>query len=158
MTSDKKSERFFKVLHDRMKRAQQETKSTVAVNMSDLGSQPREDREPADPATKGGAPGRYIQGMGYLTGDPDLIKALPTGRVSSFSMPSSSRYLLGLGLHRGHDMSERAQNNEMGTSVLIMRPILRFLQLLCENHNRDLQVSALLVPACPLPHLISWHP
>ena len=55
-------------------------------------------------------------------------------------------------------MSERAQNNEMGTSVLIMRPILRFLQLLCENHNRDLQVSALLVPACPLPHLISWHP
>ena len=53
MTSDKKSERFFKVLHDRMKRAQQETKSTVAVNMSDLGSQPREDREPADPTTKG---------------------------------------------------------------------------------------------------------
>lgn len=52
MTSDKKSERFFKVLHDRMKRAQQETKSTVAVNMSDLGSQPREDREPADPTAK----------------------------------------------------------------------------------------------------------
>ncbi|EPQ15018.1 Inositol 1,4,5-trisphosphate receptor type 3 [Myotis brandtii] len=52
MTSDKKSERFFKVLHDRMKRAQQETKSTVAVNMSDLGSQPREDPEPADPTTK----------------------------------------------------------------------------------------------------------
>lgn len=95
--------------------------------------------------------------MGYLTGDPDLIKACPTGRVSSFSIPSSSRYLLGPGLHRGHDVSERAQNNEMGTSVLIMRPILRFLQLLCENHNRDLQVSALLVPACPLLHLISWH-
>lgn len=53
MTSDKKSERFFRVLHDRMKRAQQETKSTVAVNMSDLSSQPREDREPADPTTKG---------------------------------------------------------------------------------------------------------
>ncbi|XP_014404697.1 PREDICTED: inositol 1,4,5-trisphosphate receptor type 3 [Myotis brandtii] len=62
MTSDKKSERFFKVLHDRMKRAQQETKSTVAVNMSDLGSQPREDPEPADPTTK--------------------------GRVASFSMPA----------------------------------------------------------------------
>ncbi|XP_010847019.1 PREDICTED: LOW QUALITY PROTEIN: inositol 1,4,5-trisphosphate receptor type 3 [Bison bison bison] len=53
MTSDKKSERFFKVLHDRMKRAQQETKSTVAVNMSDLGSQPREDREQADLTSKG---------------------------------------------------------------------------------------------------------
>ncbi|XP_044632352.1 inositol 1,4,5-trisphosphate-gated calcium channel ITPR3 isoform X3 [Equus asinus] len=114
MTSDKKSERFFKVLHDRMKRAQQETKSTVAVNMSDLGSQPREDREPADPTIK--------------------------GRVASFSMPGSpSRYSLGPSLRRGHEVGERVQSNEMGTSVLIMQPILRFLQLLCENHNRDLQ-------------------
>uniref|UniRef100_A0A452QKE3 Inositol 1,4,5-trisphosphate receptor n=1 Tax=Ursus americanus TaxID=9643 RepID=A0A452QKE3_URSAM len=114
MTSDKKSERFFKVLHDRMKRAQQETKSTVAVNMNDLGSQPREDREPTDPTTK--------------------------GRVASFSMPGSpSRYSLGPSLRRGHEVGERGQSNEMGTSVLIMQPILRFLQLLCENHNRDLQ-------------------
>ncbi|XP_025718314.2 inositol 1,4,5-trisphosphate-gated calcium channel ITPR3 isoform X1 [Callorhinus ursinus] len=114
MTSDKKSERFFKVLHDRMKRAQQETKSTVAVNMNDLGSQPREDREAADPTTK--------------------------GRVASFSMPGSpSRYSLGPSLRRGHEVGERVQSNEMGTSVLIMQPILRFLQLLCENHNRDLQ-------------------
>lgn len=65
MTSDKKSERFFKVLHDRMKRAQQETKSTVAVNMSDLGSQPREDREPADPTPKGQGQG---QEQGYRVG------------------------------------------------------------------------------------------
>ncbi|ELW69529.1 Inositol 1,4,5-trisphosphate receptor type 3 [Tupaia chinensis] len=114
MMSDKKSERFFKVLHDRMKRAQQETKSTVAVNMNDLGSQPREDREPVDPTTK--------------------------GRVASFSMPgASSRYSLGPSPRRGHEVSERVQSNEMGTSVLIMQPILRFLQLLCENHNRDLQ-------------------
>ncbi|KAK1338530.1 hypothetical protein QTO34_001647 [Cnephaeus nilssonii] len=126
MTSDKKSERFFKVLHDRMKRAQQETKSTVAVNMSDLGSQPREDREPADPTTK--------------------------GRVASFSMPgSSSRYSLVPSLRRGHEVGERVQSNEMGTSVLIMQPILRFLQLLCENHNRDLQVSARHARHPPLP-------
>lgn len=32
-------------------------------------------------------------------------------------------------------------DTEMGPSVLIMKPILRFLQLLCENHNQDLQVS-----------------
>uniref|UniRef100_A0A8C0S3T7 Inositol 1,4,5-trisphosphate receptor n=1 Tax=Canis lupus familiaris TaxID=9615 RepID=A0A8C0S3T7_CANLF len=114
MMTDKKSERFFKVLHDRMKRAQQETKSTVAVNMNDLGSQPREDREPAGPTTK--------------------------GRVASFSMPGSpSRYSLGPSLRRGHEVGERVQSNEMGMSVLIMQPILRFLQLLCENHNRDLQ-------------------
>uniref|UniRef100_I3LXF6 Inositol 1,4,5-trisphosphate receptor n=1 Tax=Ictidomys tridecemlineatus TaxID=43179 RepID=I3LXF6_ICTTR len=114
MTSDKKSERFFKVLHDRMKRAQQETKSTVAVNMNDLGSQSREDREPTDPTAK--------------------------GRVASFSMPGSSyRYSLGPSMGRGHEAGERVQSSEMGLSVLIMQPILRFLQLLCENHNRDLQ-------------------
>lgn len=62
MTSDKKSECFFKVLHDRMKRAQQETKSTVAVNMNDLGGQPREDREPANPAAKGEGPRVQNQG------------------------------------------------------------------------------------------------
>uniref|UniRef100_A0A5F9CYA5 Inositol 1,4,5-trisphosphate receptor n=1 Tax=Oryctolagus cuniculus TaxID=9986 RepID=A0A5F9CYA5_RABIT len=104
MTSDKKSERFFKVLHDRMKRAQQETKSTVAVNMNDLGSQPRE-----DPTAKGQGLGRG--GAGGGAGAP---AAAPP--------------------HVG----ERVQS-EMGTSVLIMQPILRFLQLLCENHNRDLQ-------------------
>lgn len=63
MMTDKKSERFFKVLHDRMKRAQQETKSTVAVNMNDLGSQPREDREPAGPTTKGQRSWRYRMGV-----------------------------------------------------------------------------------------------
>lgn len=30
---------------------------------------------------------------------------------------------------------------EMGPAVIIMKPILRFLQLLCENHNQDLQVG-----------------
>lgn len=72
-------------------------------------------------------------------------------------MPSSSRYSLGPSLHRGHEMSERVQSNEMGTAVLIMRPILRFLQLLCENHNRDLQVSAPPARTCLSPALVSWH-
>lgn len=56
MTSDKKSEKFFKVLHDRMKKAQQETKSTVSVNMSDIGNKPREDKDEPDPGTKGTGP------------------------------------------------------------------------------------------------------
>lgn len=32
------------------------------------------------------------------------------------------------------------EQGEMSPVILIMQPILRFLQLLCENHNRDLQV------------------
>lgn len=34
-------------------------------------------------------------------------------------------------------------DGEMSFVIVIMQPILRFLQLLCENHNRDLQVGAL---------------
>lgn len=29
----------------------------------------------------------------------------------------------------------------LGQDIIIMQPILRFLQLLCENHNWDMQVS-----------------
>uniref|UniRef100_A0A8C8SIL2 Inositol 1,4,5-trisphosphate receptor n=1 Tax=Pelusios castaneus TaxID=367368 RepID=A0A8C8SIL2_9SAUR len=112
MTSDKKCEKFFKVLHDRMKKAQQETKSTVSVNMSDIGNKPREDKDAPDPGPKGKWEG---------------------------SMYTLSRYPMAIGLRKGHDAGERSQSNEMGLAVLIMEPILRFLQLLCENHNRDLQ-------------------
>lgn len=32
-------------------------------------------------------------------------------------------------------------DGEMSFIIVIMQPILRFLQLLCENHNQDLQVG-----------------
>lgn len=51
------------------------------------------------------------------------------------------------------DMAEKLDRNKSGNAsdtekdegqlspkVLVMQPILRFLQLLCENHNRELQV------------------
>lgn len=91
-----------------------------------------------------------------LPAAPSLSRPPPAGRVASFSMPGSpSRYSLGPSLRGGHEVGERVQSNEMGTSVLIMQPILRFLQLLCENHNRDLQVCA--GPA-PTPLASAWIP
>lgn len=39
----KKSEKFFKVLYDRMKAAQKEIRSTVTVNTIDLGNKKRDD-------------------------------------------------------------------------------------------------------------------
>uniref|UniRef100_A0A8C4XXW9 Inositol 1,4,5-trisphosphate receptor n=1 Tax=Gopherus evgoodei TaxID=1825980 RepID=A0A8C4XXW9_9SAUR len=43
LNEQKKSEKFFKVLHDRMKIAQQEIRSTVTVNTIDLGSKKKDD-------------------------------------------------------------------------------------------------------------------
>lgn len=44
----------------------------------------------------------------------------------------------------GSSGSDRDEG-QLGTKVLVMQPILRFLQLLCENHNRDLQASCLIL-------------
>lgn len=33
------------------------------------------------------------------------------------------------------------EEGEMSVIITIMQPILRLMQLLCENHNRDLQVG-----------------
>ncbi|KAM9292317.1 inositol 1,4,5-trisphosphate-gated calcium channel ITPR3 isoform 2-T2 [Gastrophryne carolinensis] len=113
MKGDNKSEKFFKVLNERIKCAQQEIKSTMSVNMSDLGiSDPQE-------------------------ADGNLASK---GRTTQFVVTASStRALTGLPHRKGHDGGEHEKNNEVGPLVLIMEPILRFLQLLCENHNPDLQ-------------------
>lgn len=39
---------------------------------------------------------------------------------------------------------DRDDATKLSTKILVIQPVLRFLQLLCENHNRDLQVSLFL--------------
>uniref|UniRef100_A0A8D0EEI2 Inositol 1,4,5-trisphosphate receptor n=1 Tax=Salvator merianae TaxID=96440 RepID=A0A8D0EEI2_SALMN len=122
MTSDKKCEKFFKVLHDRMKKAQQEVKSTVTVNMNDIGNRPRDEKDSPDHV----GPSVCVRDS---VGTPKLTSTTRV-RVRRFSCCPSAGQL---------SILSESQSNEMGVSVLIMEPILRFLQLLCENHNRDLQ-------------------
>lgn len=37
------------------------------------------------------------------------------------------------------------EERRLPPQIAIMEPILRFLQLLCENHNRDLQVDIIVL-------------
>ena len=39
------------------------------------------------------------------------------------------------------EKSKEKDDQKVSMEIAVMQPILRFLQLLCENHNRDLQVS-----------------
>lgn len=42
---------------------------------------------------------------------------------------------------------ENREEQNLSDKILVMQPILRFLQLLCENHNRHLQVvSFIMIP------------
>uniref|UniRef100_A0A8B9Q1C3 Inositol 1,4,5-trisphosphate receptor n=1 Tax=Apteryx owenii TaxID=8824 RepID=A0A8B9Q1C3_APTOW len=97
LKEQKKSEKFFKVLYDHMKVAQQEIRSTVTVNTIDLGSKKKDDDK----------------GM--------------KGQLTEASSATSKAY------------SKSTEEAIMSPAIAIMQPILRFLQLLCENHNRELQ-------------------
>lgn len=47
------------------------------------------------------------------------------------------------GPEAGNAEDKSAEEVSMSPAIAIMQPILRFLQLLCENHNRELQVLVL---------------
>ncbi|KAK5895238.1 hypothetical protein CesoFtcFv8_011850 [Champsocephalus esox] len=107
MMGDNKSEKFFKVLHDRMKEAQTDIKATVSVNVGEMTHKANEkELETVLPIAVG-------QSIAPAVCPP----ALP--------VPAAAE--------------QREVEAEVGPAVTIMKPILRFLQLLCENHNQDLQ-------------------
>uniref|UniRef100_A0A4W6FQP1 Inositol 1,4,5-trisphosphate receptor n=1 Tax=Lates calcarifer TaxID=8187 RepID=A0A4W6FQP1_LATCA len=112
MMGDNKSEKFFKVLHDRMKEAQTDIKATVSVNTGTF-------------LSKGGSATLVLPGSG---GHPLLVQGQSIAPVAGTSaLPAQPA------------PEQREVETEMGPAVTIMKPILRFLQLLCENHNQDLQ-------------------
>ncbi|TMS16396.1 Inositol 1,4,5-trisphosphate receptor type 3 [Larimichthys crocea] len=110
MMGDNKSEKFFKVLHDRMKEAQMDIKATVSVNVGE---------------------------MTHKANEKELDGALPGTGGNPFQGQSIA--LVNSGMPAQLAAEQKEVEMEMGPAVTIMKPILRFLQLLCENHNQDLQ-------------------
>ncbi|XP_029011065.1 inositol 1,4,5-trisphosphate receptor type 3 isoform X2 [Betta splendens] len=116
MMGDNKSEKFFKVLNDRMKEAQTDIKATVSVNVGEM-TQKGTALEP------GGSETLVLPASG---GHPLLVQGQSVAPAAS-ALPAQP------------PAEQREVEMEMGPAVTIMKPILRFLQLLCENHNHDLQ-------------------
>ncbi|XP_060734023.1 inositol 1,4,5-trisphosphate receptor type 2 isoform X1 [Tachysurus vachellii] len=133
----KKSEKFFKVFYDHMHLAQKEIRSTVSVNMFEISCRKHEEegevsnfrprkagwdtmhlKEDMKGQLKDASCATYkAYGAFRKEGDPDLETA---GQGSE-------------------EMEEEMEEVQMGQAITIMKPILRFLQLQCENHNRNLQ-------------------
>lgn len=159
LTLGNNSEKFFKVFFDKTKAAQQEIKSTVTVNTSDIaarattgdaprgaaGKDPRRNKgaktnglaiseelkaQLEDAALVTGRAYSHLKTMGTIAGvnqDADAGAQTPNS-------PSEESALAG--------RPEKAKGGEeqcLAPEVMVMLPILRFLQLLCENHNRSLQ-------------------
>ncbi|KAM9483267.1 inositol 1,4,5-trisphosphate-gated calcium channel ITPR1 isoform 1-T1 [Clarias gariepinus] len=139
LTEDKKSEKFFRVFYDRMKAAQLEIKATVTVNTSDLGNKRRDDHADRDTPQRR----RGKDSMLMVTDDAreQLLEASAVTKKAFGSYRRDADPEEGYG-HADGDKGggdKGVEQGEMSPVILIMQPILRFLQLLCENHNRDLQ-------------------
>uniref|UniRef100_A0A671L6R4 Inositol 1,4,5-trisphosphate receptor n=1 Tax=Sinocyclocheilus anshuiensis TaxID=1608454 RepID=A0A671L6R4_9TELE len=132
----KKSEKFFKVFYDRMELAQKAIRSSVSVNMFELSCRKREEegegsgirhkKGPKRPQTREDIRGQLKDASSVTS------KAYSTFRLEVYPEMES----MGSG---GDGMEEVVEETQMSQAIIIMKPILRFLQLLCENHNRDLQ-------------------
>ncbi|XP_029994302.1 inositol 1,4,5-trisphosphate-gated calcium channel ITPR3 isoform X2 [Sphaeramia orbicularis] len=120
MMGDNKSEKFFKVLHDRMKEAQTDIKATVSVNVGEMSHKANEKE-----LESGASATLVLPGAG---GHPLLVQGQTIAPVTGASA-----------LPVQPVVEQKEVETEMGPAVTIMKPILRFLQLLCENHNQDLQ-------------------
>uniref|UniRef100_A0A7N9AK99 Inositol 1,4,5-trisphosphate receptor n=1 Tax=Mastacembelus armatus TaxID=205130 RepID=A0A7N9AK99_9TELE len=115
MMGHNKSEKFFKVLHDRMKEAQSDIKATVSVNIT------------------------YILKSLNFTGSGTMVLS-DSGGHPLLVQGQSITTVAGTSALPAQPVAEQKEvETEMGPAVIIMKPILRFLQLLCENHNQDLQ-------------------
>nr|KAG5704618.1 hypothetical protein BaRGS_031882 [Batillaria attramentaria] len=145
LMSDKRSDIFFKVFFDRMKDAQQEIKNTVSVNTSDT-QHKAPDKDKEEKKKKGQ---KAIGGV-----NDDLRQQFDEAALHTNQALSHIRAQGRGGEEETEDTSVAHQSDEAGKKMLkdkeakplpvqiaIMKNILRFLQLLCENHNRDLQVS-----------------
>uniref|UniRef100_A0A673IT68 Inositol 1,4,5-trisphosphate receptor type 1-like n=1 Tax=Sinocyclocheilus rhinocerous TaxID=307959 RepID=A0A673IT68_9TELE len=130
LTGDSKSEKFFKVFYERMKLAQQEIKATVTVNTSDLGSK-RKDEDANDKDTQ------------TLTEEvrEQLIEASTATKkaFTTYRREADADEHLNVAEGQSSTGEKNQDDNEMSVIITTMQPILRLLQLLCENHNRELQ-------------------
>ncbi|XP_017566428.1 inositol 1,4,5-trisphosphate receptor type 1 isoform X6 [Pygocentrus nattereri] len=139
LTRDNKSEKFFKVFYERMKLAQQEIKATMTVNTSDLGSKRKdEDTNDKEAPTK-----KKVKDVAVVTDEvrEQLLEASTATKkaFAAYRREVDSDEHLSASESPATSGEKNQDENEMSVTITIMQPILRLMQLLCENHNRELQ-------------------
>lgn len=150
------SQAFFRVFYDKMKDAQVEIKSTVTVNTTDIAAKANENREyqrDVDRVSRRVAP---LKSNGIVITDEfreELNNAgIATARAfaaarsfnsgdefSGVANTGTGNALEDILAEKLEKHKDKDQREKLSPKVLVMQPILRFLQLLCENHNPDLQ-------------------
>ncbi|XP_072402535.1 inositol 1,4,5-trisphosphate receptor isoform X3 [Diabrotica undecimpunctata] len=145
------SQSFFRVFHDKMKDSQQEIKSTVTVNTSELAAKAQESKQDGKEGDK--VSRKSDSKSNGIMISPELRDELGENvetnaqvlanirlvSVEDGTLNSTASSLEDLLAEKSEKQRDREDQNGLSNKVLIMQPILRFLQLLCENHNASLQ-------------------
>ncbi|XP_067860775.1 inositol 1,4,5-trisphosphate-gated calcium channel ITPR2 isoform X2 [Heptranchias perlo] len=137
----KKSEKFFKVFYDRMKVAQQEIRATVSVNTNDLSSKKKDDDyDTVTPVSRRKARDSLLHLKEGVKGQLAEASAATYKAYYMYRREMDPESDLVPVPNDGIGSEEKSGDDEvMSPAIAIMEPILRFLQLLCENHNTELQ-------------------
>uniref|UniRef100_A0A8B9LAA2 Inositol 1,4,5-trisphosphate receptor n=1 Tax=Astyanax mexicanus TaxID=7994 RepID=A0A8B9LAA2_ASTMX len=135
MMGDNKSEKFFKVLNDRIKNAQMDIKATISVNVGEMTNKAKDEKD-LDPGRNQGWKNKTRNESSLLLAGTQPLVFHPGGVAPYGHHPAIAP---AQALAPAQRTEQQEVETEMGPSVIIMKPILRFLQLLCENHNQDLQ-------------------
>ncbi|XP_022242149.1 inositol 1,4,5-trisphosphate receptor-like isoform X2 [Limulus polyphemus] len=163
LTQGNISEKFFKVFFDKMKESQQEIKATVTVNTAEIAARTGEDRELlGKDLGKDGRRVRALKQNGVVMTQElkqqledaaeatskayDQVRQLGTSQnlasdgdlLSPGSAPGAYAALEEI-LAEKAEKAKDAEESKLPAEVTVMGPILRYLQLLCENHNLELQ-------------------
>ncbi|XP_063897860.1 inositol 1,4,5-trisphosphate receptor isoform X1 [Helicoverpa armigera] len=134
------SQAFLKVFYDKMREAQQEIRSLAASSTSAASGDKQRTSysEKQKPVVADGtktSPGVLVVGEEM---DEEVTSACGSAVHAYSDIHTMSHGTTALEEIMA-EKKEAGNSDVLPSKVAIMRPILRFLQLLCENHNPDLQ-------------------
>ncbi|KAG7164639.1 Inositol 1-4,5-trisphosphate receptor-like [Homarus americanus] len=150
-----KCQNFFKVFDNKMEEAQQEIRNTVTVNTSDLSAKTSDEKDGQKEGDKLNRKKGGHRPNGLVMTDEIREELSVAASVTSQAYTNIKAGNTGddnsscLGLHTMEEVGENfggrgnkesiADNPKLSPKIAVMQPVLRFLQLLCENHNLFLQ-------------------
>ncbi|XP_065058274.1 inositol 1,4,5-trisphosphate receptor type 1-like isoform X2 [Rhopilema esculentum] len=147
-----KTETFFHCIHDQMTDAQEDIKSKLTVITPEIQNRKR-DEEATVTVCRKEQPATQRKDERDFPQLPGIILSLTDEMKEQLSEAASQTNKAYLAVRRGREMEGSERHNALGElsmkggpagrllsqEIACMQPILRFLQLLCENHNTNLQ-------------------
>ena len=133
-----------------------EIKATVNVNTNDIASKANEDKDGMGKELEKAQKKRNAKLSNGVIITDELREELESAIISTqqayntvksealtddptYGTPSMAATFEDQLAEKVDRAKEKEEETKLSPKVAIMKPILRFLQLLCENHNRDLQ-------------------